>query len=260
MWYIANEALGQIETLTQGHPEIGYELVGARFKVTNGADTDLSNDRFEIDPGHWEKSKPAAPVDVTTLKIKTQRGNGKVRVVQYENGHWQLLVDGRPMMVRGITYSPTPIGQHITTYGNRWMFEDTNGNGKPDMPYDTWVDANGNGKQDADEPTVGDFELMRRMGVNAIRLYRSDSGADYNPDEFNKESPARPARSLRHLGDPQRHAGRLHRGVRRGVGRRDRLHRSGPARSNAADHHRVRVNDHKAESYVLSDGSWETRT
>ncbi len=187
VWYVANEALSQIEAVTQTHPELGLQLVGARFKVKNGNDTDLKNDEFVISPGRWEKPVVGKPIDLSTLKITKQRGYGKVHLVQYENGHWQLIVNDKPMMVHGMTYSPTPIGQHLSSYGLKWMFEDGDDNGKPDMPYDSWVDANGNSRQDANEPAVGDFELMKRMGVNAIRVYRVGEGSDYDPSIFNKK-------------------------------------------------------------------------
>ena len=38
-----------------------------------------------------------------------------------------------------------------------------------DAPYEAWVDKNNNGRQDPDELPVGDFQLLKEMGVNAIR-------------------------------------------------------------------------------------------
>jgi beta-glucuronidase len=51
------------------------------------------------------------------------------------------------------------------------MFQDINENGKPDSPYDSWVDKNRNDVQDANEPVVGDFQLLQELGVTVIRLY-----------------------------------------------------------------------------------------
>jgi beta-glucuronidase len=184
---VADAALGHIETLVEKHPEIGWKLEGAKFKITNGADTDTSNDIFVIDPGHWVRAAPAKDVNLAAMKIINQRGLGKVRLVQFENKQWQLQVDGKPFVVRGITYAPTPVGQHINDYGNRWMFDDSDENGKPDAPYDAWVDTNRNGRQDDDEPAIGDFELLRRMNCNAIRIYRNSNLAEYDPGEFNKD-------------------------------------------------------------------------
>lgn len=203
VWYVADQALSRIDTILTRNPEIGYRLDGAKFKVKNGGDTDLSNDEFVIDPGHWVKSN-AVPKETNLKKLKVlqQRGYGKVKLVQYENKHWQLLMNGKNFVVKGITYHPVPIGQHISSYGNKWMFADADENGVLDAPYESWVDVNKNGKQDANEPPVGDFRLMADMGVNAIRLYRMGDensetidgeaaarGAvvEYDPGEFNKD-------------------------------------------------------------------------
>ena len=184
VWYVGNEALGQIDSLAAAHPELGVQLIGARFKIMNGGDTDLKNDQFVISPGRWEKPVVGKPVDLKTMKVAAQRGYGKVSVVQFENRHWQLQVNKQPYVVRGITYSPTVVGKDITA--SRWMFDDENGNELIDAPYESWVDANRNNRQDNDEPNVGDFELMRRMGVNTIRLYRPGSGADYDAEAISK--------------------------------------------------------------------------
>ena len=52
-----------------------------------------------------------------------------------------------------------------------WMQEDDNHNGIIDAPYEAWVDKYGDGKRHADEPVVGDFQLMKEMGVNTLRFY-----------------------------------------------------------------------------------------
>ncbi len=187
VWYVGNEALGQIDSLSAEHPELGIQLIGVRFKVINGGDIDLQNDEFVINPGQWEKPVVGKPVDLKTLKIIAHRGYGRVNAVQYENKQWQLIVDKKPFVVRGITYNPTPVGKDLAGEQGRWMFEDANDNGLPDAPYDSWVDLNHNNKQDPDEPAVGDFELMRRMGVNAIRFYRPGQGTQYDPSLINKK-------------------------------------------------------------------------
>ncbi len=188
VWYLGPEALNRIEDITKHHPEIPYELEGAILEVKNGEDVDLKNDEFEIDPGRWVKKKAAAATDLSTLKVINQRGYGTVQLKQYENRHWQMTVDGRPFVVHGVTYNPTVVGRDIANLqGNHWMFEDEDENGRPDAPYDAWVDKNGNNRQDPGEASVGDFRLMKEMGVNTIRLYRGAQAADYNPKEFNKD-------------------------------------------------------------------------
>ena len=83
-------------------------------------------------------------------------------------------MDGEPFVVKALTYAPTKIGQSPDegTLGN-WMREDFNQNGKIDGPYDSYLEDN------SDKP-VGDFQLMKYMGVNSIRLY-------HHPKEINKE-------------------------------------------------------------------------
>jgi len=121
-------------------------------------------------------------LDVSKLKIIKTVGTGSAKLVQFENHHWQLLVDGKPYMVKGMAYAPTPVGKSPNDGdydpNNSWMNSDLNHNGKIDGPYDSWVDKNRNNKQDADEPVVGDFRLMKEMGVNTLRLYHHASNKE----------------------------------------------------------------------------------
>jgi beta-glucuronidase len=203
VWYVANEAISRMEGLLERYPEIGYKLEGVKFKVINGEDNNTKNDRFVIDTGRWVKTPPRKNVDLSKLKIIQQRGYGRVHLVQYENKHWQMIVDKKPFVVKGVTYNGVPIGRHIADYGNAWMFDDVDENGRVDYPFDSWVDKNKNNSQDSDEPAVGDFQLLKDMGANAIRLYRTGysnqartidgekaAGGDtveYDGTEFNKE-------------------------------------------------------------------------
>jgi len=85
-----------------------------------------------------------------------------------------MFVDGAPYFVRGMGYVINPVGESPEGGGRPWTdwaFSDVNHNGRIDGPFDAWVDANQNNKQDPDEPTVGDFQLMKEMGVNTIRWY-----------------------------------------------------------------------------------------
>ena len=67
----------------------------------------------------------------------------KVYVETLKNGHYQLIVDGRPYIIKGVCYNPVPIG-------------------KPG-DYDYWSDPN--------EPWKTDGALMKKMGVNTVRFY-----------------------------------------------------------------------------------------
>lgn len=103
-------------------------------------------------------------------QILQERGKGKVRLIQNINGHWQLLLDGRHYFIKGIVYEPVKVGDRLNA-SNMWMNYDFNHNGKPDTAYDAWVDINGNNKQDKNEKPVGDFQLLKEMGCNTIRIY-----------------------------------------------------------------------------------------
>jgi beta-glucuronidase len=100
----------------------------------------------------------------------------EVKVVKLPNGDWQLMVNGQPYFVKGVTYSPHKVGQDPNQATlEDWMIADYNNNGRIDGPYDAWVDKNQNNKQDNDETAVGDFQLLREMGCNTIRLYHHAS-------------------------------------------------------------------------------------
>ena len=185
-WYLGQAAIAKINFLLRRNPQLGYRLAGADIKIINGFDNIVANDRVVTNPGKFvkynallEKLRPKPSAE--SLSIKRRLGKGKVHCIQYETGEWQLLVDDKPYVIKAVTYAPTKVGQSPQegTMGN-WMTEDFNRNGKPDGPYDAFVDKNGNNKQDPDEPPVGDFELMKEMGVNTIRVY-------HQPYELNKE-------------------------------------------------------------------------
>jgi tetratricopeptide (TPR) repeat protein len=175
-WYVGQAALTRIEVLLRRNPQFGYRLEGADIKIVNGYDKDVSNDIVYTNPGKFVKVKmldqlkPKPNRDL--LSVKARSGKGRVQVLQYETGDWELRVDDRPYTIKGITYAPSRVGESPDdgTLQN-WMDQDLNTNGKADGPYDAFVDKNKNNKQDKDEPAVGDFALMKDMGVNTIRLY-----------------------------------------------------------------------------------------
>jgi len=184
-WYVGQAAIAKINFILRRNPQLGYRLEGADIKIINGFDNNISNDSVIANPGRlvkvkfMDKFKPKPSKEL--LSIKRRLGKGKVHLIQYETGDWQLNVDSKPYKIYGITYAPTKVGQSPDegTQGN-WMEEDFNKNGKIDGPYDAFVDKNKNNIQDADEPAVGDFKLMQEMGINTIRLY-------HQPFKVNKE-------------------------------------------------------------------------
>jgi beta-glucuronidase len=184
-WYVGQAAIAKINFLLQRNPQFGYKLDGADIQIINGYDNDVSNDIVITNPGKFIKvglmEKLKSRPDVSLLSIKRRLGKGKVRLVQYETGDWQLLVDGKPFMVKGITYAPTKIGESPDEGTlSSWMDDDFNANGRADGPYDSFVDKNRNNRLDGSEQVAGDFKLMKEMGVNAIRLY-------HHPQAVNKE-------------------------------------------------------------------------
>ncbi|MFH1368545.1 MAG: glycoside hydrolase family 2 TIM barrel-domain containing protein [Elusimicrobiota bacterium] len=181
-WYVGPVAVDKIKYLTAKNPGLGIKLVGAYVKVINRFDDDSKNDSFIVNPGRILKVNPVniRPEREDTAKYKIDRtvGAGAVRLVKYSNGHWQLLVDGKPYTVKGMAYSPNKIGlspdKGTLNVSRDWMFADFNKNGVIDGPYEAWVDANGNNKKDAGEENTGDFQLMKEMGVNTLRIYHYD--------------------------------------------------------------------------------------
>jgi len=183
-WYVGRAAISRINYLLREHPELGLELVGAEIKVINGFDHDISNDVFVVSPGKLAKKKFYKKLCIfkgrprKLGKIKKTIGS-KVKLVQYESGDWQLLVNEKPFVIKGVTYAPTRVGESPDE-GNLadWMLQDTDENGIIDSPYESWVDKNKNNRRDADEKAVGDFQLMKDMGVNCIRVYKQPHKPD----------------------------------------------------------------------------------
>ncbi len=180
-WYPAQAAVSKIQHIIRIHPELNLSALWMKIEVANGFDNDVSNDVVTTWPGiikekgtvdHFKDKLTFGKKGALLGKVKTTRGHGKVVLKQYENNHWRMFVDGKPFIIKGVTYTPTKIGQSPQK-GTlvSWMKEDSNNNGILDGPYEAWVDKNRNDIQDPDEPTVGDFKLMKDMGVNTLREY-----------------------------------------------------------------------------------------
>ncbi len=193
VWYPAEAAMASLRRLCNEYPVLGLEYRGGDIIIENGGDAKLSDDTFTVTPGKFVKKSGALPglgSKLRSLKTVEKRGRGKVQLLKDANGHWKMRVDNKPYEVRGVCYSATRIGlgpksdPHGFSY--RWMFSDLNNNGKIDAPYDSWVDANENGVQDADEPAIGDFELLRRMGCNTVKIFHMPSADhQYTRDTIN---------------------------------------------------------------------------
>lgn len=175
-WYPGRSAILNIQYLTRKYPFLGMKLIAADIQVKNSFDIDAANDEFSVKPGRIVKCAAADLLmkqDRSRLSgIKKEPVKGKVALVQYKSGDWQLLVNGKPFIVQAVAYAPTRIGESPDegTLGD-WTRADQNANGLIDGPYEAWVDANANGMKDPGEKEIGDFKLMKDMGVNAIRVY-----------------------------------------------------------------------------------------
>jgi beta-glucuronidase len=174
-WYVGVAALDAVYRLLYAHPEWKMDLQGAFVKVENGFDRKVTNDNISVHPGTWVNQVSSMSKDKKVDSIKNVESKGSVQLVQYSNDHWQLMVNRKPYLIRGVAFSPTPIGRSPDTDGYQphadWMLSDANENGHNDMAYDSWVDVNQNNIKERNEPMVGDFQLLKKMGANAIRLY-----------------------------------------------------------------------------------------
>jgi len=71
--------------------------------------------------------------------------SAKIFIKQLKNKHYQLIVNGKPYIVKGVCYNPIPLGLN--------------------HEYDWWSDPN--------KPWITDGKLMKEMGINTIRLYQA---------------------------------------------------------------------------------------
>lgn len=169
-WSAAEASWNAILALLRKHPELGLKLVGADVtcRVENG------NLLVAVSPGRFERADavssngtPEALLIDRSVRLQ-QLGTGTVQLVQYSNGHWEMLVEGKPYFIRGMNYEPTKIG--VVPWEWDWTWSDENTNGTVDS-LEIFVDANNNGLRDENEPATSDYQLMKEMGVNTIRFY-----------------------------------------------------------------------------------------
>lgn len=179
-WYVGQVSIDKIRFLCKQYPELGWKLDGGYVVVKGGYDDDVRNDIFIVDPGKLIKVKRSQVFDkrrdISKQKIIKSTGDERIKLVQYEDTSWQLFVDNKPYIIKGVAYEPSKIGQSPDQGTlEDWMQQDNNQNSKVDAPYDAWVDKNRNNIQDTDEKAVGDFHLLWNMGCNTIRVYHHAS-------------------------------------------------------------------------------------
>ncbi|MFH1714716.1 MAG: glycoside hydrolase family 2 TIM barrel-domain containing protein [Elusimicrobiota bacterium] len=189
-WYVGQVALDKIKFLCAYHPEEKIAIEGAFIKIKNRFDNDISNDIFIVNPGklvNVDKQVTPAKININALHKVKENIFGDIKLVQYDNKHWQLFINDRLWQIRGMGYLPSVIGQSPDkgTFKD-WMQSDINKNGRVDCPFDTWVDLNQNDVQDNNEQVVGDFKLMHDMGVNTLRVYHHASNKKLLRELYNK--------------------------------------------------------------------------
>src|SRR6185503_15441575 len=109
-WLVAPMAWGRILNLTQRHPELNLKLVDVRLRAQVKIDGEWTKNKVALTPGKFipytAEDRARDRRDVNTLKVVEKRG-GKIACVKYENGNWGMQVDGKPFVVKGVTYTPT---------------------------------------------------------------------------------------------------------------------------------------------------------
>jgi len=179
-WPVGQVAIDRIEYLCKRYPALGWKLEGASIINKGGYDDDVRNDVFIINPGKIIRCKKSKLMekrrDLSRQKVVSSTGDEHIKLLQYEDKSWQLLVDNAPYIIKGVAYQPGMVGQSPDEGTlDDWMQADYNGNNKIDSPYDAWADKNRNNTQDEDEKAVGDFRLLWEMGANTIRVYHHAS-------------------------------------------------------------------------------------
>jgi len=182
-WYPAKAAIDKIRYLTAKYPLLGMRLEGASVLIENGFNLDPVDDIYYVNPGRITKCRPYKVVEKQNKRrlgaVLQQIGYGKVNLLQYKGGDWQLMVDDKPFIMKGIAYLPTKIGESPDE-GTLvdWTKADYNEDGLIDGPYEAWVDENLNDIREENEVAIGDFRLMKDMGVNTIRIYDHELNAN----------------------------------------------------------------------------------
>ncbi|MFH1283261.1 MAG: glycoside hydrolase family 2 TIM barrel-domain containing protein [bacterium] len=192
-WYMGANSIDKIEIITRRNPELGIKLVDAKINVLNGFNVDKKDDEFIVNPGKLIKVNPKKVLEskVKLLKkniVKTIGGDN-VKLVKYGNGHWQLLVDDKPYIIKAFAYTPNKVGlspdRKTLNASQDWQIQDFNNNGIHDSAYESWIDKNYNNKKDSDEPTIGDFALLKDMGCNTLRIYHHVINKELFRDLYN---------------------------------------------------------------------------
>jgi len=94
--------------------------------------------------GRWVILTACSLFFITCLLGAAPKTKAKVYIKKLKNGHYQLMVNRKPYIVKGVCYSPIPVGSN--------------------HEYDWWSDPN--------KPWLVDGKLMQEMGINTVRFYQ----------------------------------------------------------------------------------------
>lgn len=187
-WHIAPESLARIRKICAEHPELGYRLEDAFVEVLKSEDKNPDKDIVKVWPGQFKEGAPT--LDSTKAdQVLARRGGSRTELIKDGNQQWKLLVDGKPFVIKGISYQCSKVGETPHDGSLRpWMTIDDNHNGINDCMFESWIDENKNNIQDENEKTIGDATLLKQAGINTLRYYHTtNSKGDYDPGKYDKE-------------------------------------------------------------------------
>jgi beta-glucuronidase len=157
-------AIQRIHLICREHPELNLALVDAEVNIQNPGT--LEEKIIRINPGRFVERRNIQAPDLRQVGIRRVKGGGRVKLVEYNNGHWALFVDNKPYWIKGLAWGLTKIGQSPDLQ-NMTPWELSN---DPEPWKTTWWDKNRNNRRDPGEDTT-DLELLRNLGVNTLRIY-----------------------------------------------------------------------------------------
>jgi len=172
-WLIAISAWDSMINIIRMYPEINLDIEGTFIKAKRAIKGNPRKNMVALTPGKIFRRGESkySPKNKSTNNFQedeyTKIKDGRVSIFKGTSSNWQLRVDQIPFFIKGIHYAPTKVGRN---YEYNWMYADHNKNNIIDSPYESWVDTNNNSKQDEDEPAIGDFQLLKDMGCNTIRI------------------------------------------------------------------------------------------
>jgi beta-glucuronidase len=161
---LGSTAIQRIKLICREHPELNLELVDAQVDIKDPGQ--LDEKVLALNPGHFVDRRQFKAPDLAQIGVRQMKGTGRVKLVEYNNGHWGFYVDNKPYWVKGLAWGLTKIGQSPDLQ-NVTSWEQGN---DPEPWTKTWWDKNRNNAHDPGED-VNDLALLKAMGINTLRIY-----------------------------------------------------------------------------------------